>query len=335
MCVYARNKNGHTEIITVWVDDLILFGDTTEVVEALESEISKLFETTKLGEPTKIVGIEVTRNRKKGTLTITQEKYIENLLVSYELEKANSVSTPMDLSVDLTPTETGNGDRSNAYASLVGSLMYLAVATRPDIAYAVNKLATYTANPEMKHWSAAKRVLRYLKGTMQAGITYKKGKSDAEMFYGYSDASFASESDGKSISGHVFMSGNGPIVWGARKQRMVVLSTTEAEYMALSEAAREAAWLRNLYEELGHTQTAPTLIRGDNQGSMAIAENPQFHKRTKHFSVKVHYIREQINEKVVQVEYCPTSEMVADIMTKPLARARHVQHSESLGMTLA
>jgi hypothetical protein len=163
----------------------------------------------------------------------------------------------------------------------------------------------------------------------------KKGKSDAEMFYGYSDASFASESDGKSISGHVFMSGNGPIVWGARKQRMVVLSTTEAEYVALSEAAREAAWLRNLYEELGHTQTAPTLIRGDNQGSMAIAENPQFHKRTKHFSVKVHYIREQINEKVVQVEYCPTSEMVADIMTKPLARARHVQHSESLGMTLA
>ena len=153
-------------------------------------------------------------------------------------------------------------------------------------------------------------------------------------FHGYSDASFASEEDGKSISGNIFMSGGGPIIWGSRKQRMVVLSTTEAEYVALTEAMREAAWLRNLYKELGYEQTEPMLIRGDNQGSMSIAEDPQFHKRTKHFNVKVHYIREKIKEKTIKVEYCPTAEMIADIMTKPLARARHAQHSESMGMPL-
>ena len=336
-CVYLRNKDGHIEIITVWVDDLILFGDTTTVVGTLETEISKLFETTKLGEPSKIVGIEVTRDREAGTLKISQERYIKELLTKYGLEKANSVSTPMDPSTNLTRTEkTDSGDKSNAYASLVGSLMYLTVATRPDIAYAVGKLASYTGNPELKHWSAAKRVLRYLKGTITTGITYRKQNPvDENTFHGYSDASFASEEDGKSISGYIFMSGGGPIVWGSRKQKMVVLSTTEAEYVALSEAAREAVWLRNLYKELGCAQTKPALIRGDNQGSMDIAENPQFHKRTKHFNVKLHYIREKINEKIIRIQYCPTTEMTADMLTKPLARARHAQHTKSLGMTLA
>ena len=166
--------------------------------------------------------------------------------------------------------------------------MYAAVATRPDIAYAVYRLASYTANPGLSHWTAAKRVLRYLKGTMTLGITYKanKEKSDINILTSYSDASFANNDDRTSISGYTFISSGGAITWGSKKQSIVSLSTTEAEYICLSDAAREATWLRNLLKELGFEQRETTLIYGDNQSALAIARNSQYHKRTKQFDIK-------------------------------------------------
>ena len=180
-CVYVRKDKHHTEIITVWVDDLLLFTDTEKRMKNLKSELGELFEVTDLGEPSKIVGIEMCRDRKAGTLRLTQMKYIESLLRQYGLENTNSVGMPMDPNIKLSAApETENdepGARSNSYASLIGSLMYLAVATRPDIVFAVYQLASYTANPSMQHWTAAKRVLRYLSGTRNWGITYRKNSN--------------------------------------------------------------------------------------------------------------------------------------------------------------
>ncbi len=331
----------HIEIITVWVDDLLLFTDTEDLMKNLKRELGELFEVTDLGEPNKIVGIEILRDRKSGTLKLTQTRYIESLLRQYGLENANSVGMPMDPNIKLDTVPDNENDeprsRSYSYASLIGSLMYLAVATRPDIVFAVYQLASFTNNPGMQHWAAAKRVLRYLSGTKELGITYRKDPNydPTNIFHGYSDANFASNADGTSITGFVFKSADAAITWNSKWQRNILQSTTETEYVGLNEATREAVWLRNLYEELGFRQTKPTTVYGDNQGSLAVAVNPQFHKRTKHFQVKMFYVREQIQNKTIKTEYCPTAEMTADIFTKPLHKPKHLFHTTNMGMTMA
>ena len=287
-CAYIKCTSNGTTIITVWVDDLLIFASTTKCIELAKQNMHELFEITDIGEPNKIVGIEITRDRDRNKITITQSSYIEAILTKYNLQDANLVRTPMDPNLKLEPGELDAENRSNNYASLIGSLMYAAVGTRPDIAYAVNRLASFTANPTMCHWTAAKRILRYLKGTKTLGITYTNSQNTN--FIGYSDASFANNYDRTSVSGYVFLLAEGAITWGSKKQNTISLSTAEAEYISLSDATREAIWLRNLYAELGYPQQEPTLIYGDNQSALAIAENPRYHKRTKHFDIKHHYI---------------------------------------------
>lgn len=182
----------------------------------------------------------------------------------------------------------GTGDCSNSYTSLISSLMFIAVATRPDIAYAVNRLVMYTANPDLHHWTATKRILRYLSGTHNQGITYLAGNNTKRKLTGYSDTSLASLNDMSSVSGYVFLAAGGVITWRSKKQTAILWSSTEAEYMCLADAACEAAWLRNLYNELGFPIEGPTTVYGDNQSALAIANNPQYHKHTKHFDIKSH-----------------------------------------------
>src|SRR3984885_4056498 len=216
--------------------------------------------------------------------------------------------------------------------------MYTAVAMRPDIAFAVNRLASFIANPTMCHWTAAKHVLRYLKGTKDIGITYSKSTEDAtsqNQYIGYSDASFANNYDRTSVSGYAFTSAGGTISWGSKKQNNVSLSTTEAEYFCLSDAAHESTWLHNLYTEIGYTQKEPTLVYGDNMSALAIAENPRYHKRTKHFNIKHHYIREPIANKNIVIKYLPMAQMTADIFTKALPKQAHKTHMKSLGLSFA
>ena len=257
------------------------------------------------------------------------------------MENANPVATPLDPNMKLEPnSEERQPNRSNDYASLLGSLQYLAVATRPDIAYAVNRLAAYTANPSLQHYTAAKRVLRYVKGRKNYSITYHKnatrhvGPEDSNHFYGFSDAAFANADDRKSISGYVFIANGGAITWGSKKQTAIALLSTEAEYVTLSEASREAMWLRHLYGELGYVQREPILVLGDNNGSIAMAKNPQFHKRTKHVDIRWHWVRELVNDGLVSISDCRDPQQTADILTKQLPRPKFVQHVAELGMSL-
>ena len=331
-CAYRREENGHVEILTVWVDDLMLFTNDDAAMTHLIADLREMFEITDLGEPGKIVGIEITINKETGEVKLTQTKYIEALLTKYGLENANGVAVPMDPNIKFEKPETSSDpqDRSNTYASLIGSLMFIAVATRPDIVFAVFRLASYTANPDLHHWSAAKRILRYLSSTRYQGIVYRPG-TEAEMV-GYSDASFASFEDMTSVTGYVFKAAGGAITWASKKQKSVSLSTTEAEYACMADAAREAVWLQNLHDELGFGKKGPTLIHGDNQGALAIANNPQYHKRTKHFDIKHHYIREKVNDRSIKIEYCPTEDMTADIFTKPLPKPKYQKHKAELGI---
>jgi hypothetical protein len=186
----------------------------------------------------------------------------------------------------------------------------------------------------LEHWTAAKRILRYLAGTHHEGITYfpANENNDLPSIVGFSDASFASHEDMTSINRYVFIAAGGAITWASKKQKSVTLSSTEAEYVCLADATREAVWLQNLHCEIG-VDITPMKIYGDNQSALAIAKNPQYHKRTKHFDIKHHYIREKINDQTIIVDYCPTENMTADIFTKPLAKAKFQKHKCELGVS--
>ena len=212
-CAYIQQNGNDIEIITDWVDDLLLFASSHILMEKMKHDLRSKWEMTDLGEPTKIVGIEITL--KPAVITLTQTQYIEGILKRERMDTANPVSTPMDPNERLEPNpDGGEGNRSNSYARLLRELQFLANATRPDIAYAVNRLAAYTANPSLQHTGALKQILRYLSGTRSYSITYMTPPGPSEnknIFFGYANATYANTDNYKSTSGHIFIVNRGMI----------------------------------------------------------------------------------------------------------------------------
>ena len=196
----------------------------------------------------------------------------------------------------------------------------MSTATRPDITAAVGVLSQYMSKLSKDHWMGVKRVLRYLKGTLNYGLKFSVHGEQAEL-NGYSDADLGGDVDTRrSTSGYVFQFGNGTISWSSRKQRTVAKSSTEAEYVALSLATQEAIWLRCLMKDFGKQTDAPTTIYEDNQGAIELAKNAKYHSRTKHIDICHHFVRERVVSNEIRVIYCRTEDMVADIMTKGLPK---------------
>jgi hypothetical protein len=334
-CVYIWREDDDFVTITVWVDDMLIFATTIQLKLKAKADIESEWEVTDLGTPTKIVGIELSIS--SDSISISSSKYIDNILLKEKMNRSNAVSTPLDPNIPIEPNPEGNiGDRSNSFARLLGELQYVANATRPDITYAVNRLASYTANPSLQHTTALKRILRYLSGTRDYRITYKALPARPDFFHGYADAAYANSDDNKSTTGYVFLAGGGAITWCSKKQITTALSSTEAEYVALSEAGREACWLKNLYTELGVLkEDVPTTIYGDNEGSIAMAKNPQFHKRSKHIATRWHWIRELVREGTIAVESLRDPDQTADVLTKALPRQKHNKHVAEMGLTHA
>ena len=284
------------------------------------ADLSSKFDMKDLGKLSYFLGMKVEQNEQNGSVWIGQRAYTESLLKRFGMEDCNPVSTPVDISSKLTHA-TDNDDCMNQheYQSAIGSLMYLSVSTRPDISYAVSSLARFSSKPTKEHWTALKRLLRYLKGSTKYGILYMKGGTSECI--GFSDADWAGDTnDRKSTSGYVFMLSGGAVSWSSKKQKCVALSTAEAEYIALSSAVQESVWLRQLIKELENSPETPTRILEDNQSAIAMTKNPQFHGRAKHIDIRHHFIREQVSRGTVQLKYCPTTEMTADILTKGLSR---------------
>src|SRR6266850_2381147 len=331
-CIYIRRNHKGVVIITVWVDDLLLFASSDGAMVAMTDDVKSEWQMTELGEPSKIIGIEITINDHK--VTISQKKYIENILSKEGLEGANQVSTPLDPNMALVLNPDGNkGNRNNSYARLLGELQFLANATRPDIAFTVNRLASYTANPSIHHITALKRMLRYLAGTKSYRITYTTESERSNLFHGYADAAYGNLDERRSTTGYVFITGKGAITWRSKRQPTVALSSTEAEYVALSESAREACWLRSLFGELGYKLVEATEIFSDNEGAVAMAKNPQFHQRAKHIEIKHHSIRQMVKRNKVKAQSCQGHRQTADVLTKALPHAKHKQHVSEMGMT--
>jgi hypothetical protein len=194
----------------------------------------------------------------------------------------------------------------------------------------VNHLGAYTANPSLQHYGTLKQILRYLVGTKDLGITYNAQKNDETntLFHGYADATYANNNDLKSTTGYVFLSSGGAITWKSKKHTVIALSMMESEYIALS----EAVWLRNIDGELGFPQEAAVIIKGDNDGSVILTHNPQFHQWLKHIQIYHHWIWDLVQEKMLDINYCSDAEQMADVLTKPLLKPKHVKHTAEMGV---
>ena len=207
------------------------------------------------------------------------------------------MATPMEanLNLELCDGKCEKVDPTK-YRSLIGSLLHLSINTRPDICYAVNRLAQFNQSPHIEHWTAVKRILRYLKGTMNKCLYFKK--ADGPLI-AYVDADWASDKkDRRSYTGYCFKLANACVAWGSKKQSVVAQSTAESEYAAISSAANEAKYLKQLIEEIGYPEYAPSplVIYNDNTSAIKLTENPMFHKQTKHIGIRVHNVRQQVEE---------------------------------------
>lgn len=327
--MFIGQRNGSVVYLVLYVDDGILLAQDDEALDEMLSIIKKEFVITTSPVNT-FVGMEIER-LEDDSIFIHQRGFISSLLNKFNMQDCKPVATPMQGNLDLSPAEQCSMDFP--YRQLIGSLLFLARSTRPDIAYAVAKLARYSTCHDEMHWIALKRILRYLKGTMPYGLLYTPhGTIEIVAF---SDCDFAGDKeDRKSTSGVAIFIHDSLIVWMSKKQKCVAQSTTEAEFDAGSSATKFIIWLRTFLPELGFPQLAPTKINMDNTSAIKIAKNPELHDRVKHMGVRLHLMQDHTKKKDIELSYISTDEQTADVLTKPLLRVKFQYFREKLGMRL-
>lgn len=325
-CVFIRGST----IVAVYVDDLILITNEEKEMDSVKKSLANRFKMKDMGDIHYLLGVSIEHSAEG--LKLNQEQYIQKMLSKFEMAECNPVATPADCNVKLEKHDgISNSVDATKYQSMVGSLLYAAVATRPDIAHAVGVVSKFCAEPSEMHITAVKRIFRYLKGTMCVSLNYNR-KSKSESVFGYCDADWAGDLDDRhSTSGYVLLLAGGAIAWLSKKQATVALSTAEAEYIALSNIAQEIAWLKNLLGEIGVDSSDPILVNEDNQSAIAMTKNVR-HSRAKHIDIKFHFVKEAIENNILKLKYCPSKENVADILTKSLPKFQFQECVSALGI---
>ena len=316
-CIYLATE-GEMFLIAVYVDDILLAGKTQERMTEVKQALSRQFEVKDMGALHYFLGVKFIQDQTTGNVWMGQQSYTEKILKRYGMQDCKTIRTLVDTSTKLVKAKDEDTFVDQAqYQSAVGSLLYLSAATRPDITYAVGNVAKFCAKPTKQHWMAVKRIFRYLKGTQKYGLLFKT--STDKDCVGFSDTDWGGDlDDRKSTSGYVFQIGGTAVSWRSKKQACVALSTAEVEYIALASTAQESVWLQQLLADIKKEPPKKMVIFEDNQSAISIARNPQFHGRSKHIGIKYHYIREQVGNGKVELEYCRTNDMLADCMTKGL-----------------
>ena len=309
-------QTGQTEklMVLIYVDDLIITGSNADSIAALKKKLQGKFPVKDLGPLKYFLGIEVATSRKG--LFLNQRKYTIDLLRDSNMLNSKPANTPFDSKLQLD--KLGDPlDSPNYYQKLVGKLIYLTI-TRPDISFAVSLVSQHMHAPTVVHLCMVKRILRYLKKTIGRGIVMRRnGHTD---IIGFSDSDWAGNTiDRRSTTGYCMFVGGNLVSWKSKKQPVVARSSAEAEYRAMAAASCEMVWLKNLLTDLGFSPTSPMKLFCDNQAAMHIAANPVFHERTKHIEVDCHFIRQQVQSKVIQTHYIRSSDQLADAFTKVLS----------------
>jgi len=329
-CVYVTKRGGEILLALVYVDDILIAYRRNADLKFLLEGLQKNFDVKDLGEAHYSLGIEIERG--KDYIKVSQTGYINEIIRRFGMENSNPVQTPTDPNVKLGQNTDSEDEESEKrpYRELVGALNYLAVGTRPDVAYIVSSLSQFNSCHEKQHWVAGKRVLRYLKNTANHGIIYRK---ECKELNGFTDADWAScPLDRRSYTGYAFTLSGGAIDWESRKQRTVALSSTEAEYMSLTEAAKGAMYLRKLLKEIGIYEPNKISISCDNRGAQLLAENAVYHSRSKHIDLRHHFVRDVLKDGLIELKYLRTEDMPADILTKGLPRGKHFRCMDLLGI---
>jgi hypothetical protein len=317
--------------IIIYVDDLLIASSSMEAIDTFKAAISNCFSVKDLGALEFFVGIRVTRDRPARALYLDQSAYLERVLERYNMTDCKPLALPASgdpLSADMSPTTPAAVAAAALYpySSAVGSLLYAAVCTRPDIANPVRCVAQFMHNHGAGHWVACKRIMRYLKGTLHYKLRlgaagYAAGEAGSDLV-GHCDADHAGDlSTRRSTTGYVFTFGGAAISWCSRLQATVALSSTEAEYMAVTDATCELLHLLQLFKDLQRPQQLPVVVFEDNQSAIHLATNHSLRKRTKHIDVRYHFIRERVAAGVLKLEYQPTKEQLADGLTKNATQA--------------
>jgi hypothetical protein len=285
--------------------------------------LRKHFRLTDLGVVSQYLGMNVSFDHD-GSARIKQDSYIKRMLQRFNVQQAKEPRTPLPSSIQLSKDDCPKTDEEKSemekipYRGIVGSLLYAARGAHPEIAYAVSALSRFCAYPGKIHWTYAKRVLGYLKGVMDKGLHYTSSSIEHGVEIAiHTDSDWGSNPDDrKSISGFVVTINGNPVSWSSRTQKSTALSSCEAEFLALSEAVREALWLWNLFEEIQVGFMKPIAIHVDNQSAIKLAENAVSHQRSKHIDIRYFRVREEVANGKIKLLYVPTQENIADLMTK-------------------
>ncbi|KZV56298.1 hypothetical protein F511_00295 [Dorcoceras hygrometricum] len=331
-CVYTKEtETGSMLYLLLYVDDMLLASTNRQEINKLKVELRNEFEMKDLGAATRILGVDISRDRERRIMRLSQESYIEKILRKFHMADAKPVGIPIAPHVKLSATEPPQTEEDKQdmdkipYAEAVGSIMYCMMCTRPDLAYALSVTSRFMSNPGREHWCALKGVLRYLKGAKDLGICYGLSRNKTNVVEGFVDSDYAGCLDTrKSLSGYIFTCFGGAVSWKASLQKVVALSTTEAEYMAATEAIKEALWAKGFCEEMKISH-GEVVIYCDNQSAIHLMRNPRFHERSKHIDIRLHFIREVIESGRIKVDKIGTEDNPADALTKsiPFGKFKH------------
>ena len=318
-------------------DDILLARNDMDSIVTTKKWLSSTFEMD-MGKANFVLGVKITRDCSKKLLSLSQGTYIKKILECFHMHNSKPIDTPMEkgctLSLDQCPKndEKKNQMSKVPYASAIGSLMYAMLCTRSDICFAVGMVSRYQSNPGPAHWREIKRILRYLRRTIDHALCYHGGYLRLTC---YNDANWASDKDErKSTSGYAFILGGGVVSWCNKKQSCIALFTMKSKYVACSAAVQEAVWLRRFLQRLGVTAHAKNvlLLYSDSRSALAYAKDPKYHGKVKHIEFRYHYIRDMVSQGEVILQHISTSSIVADPLTKPITRDLFFSHAESMGL---
>lgn len=328
-CVYIRESL----VVAVYVDDFLIFYTNVSELDELRKQLHTHFRMKDIGMARSCLGINI--NQGTNFIELDQSNYTQAVLERFNMMQCKPKGSPSELNLKLTKQMV---DETNAivgevpYQEAVGCLLYLANATRPDISYATSDVSRFNSMHSEVHWTAVKRILRYLRGTI--GYKLRFSKQASEPTRAYCDADWASDiDDRKSRSGIVVILAGGAISWESKKQSVVAMSSAEAEYISLSSTVKELLWLRQLSEEVTGTSSCAK-IHCDNESAIKLAQNAGYRPRTKHIDIRLHHIRDQLKAGTIEIEHIPTGKQIADSLTKAVTGEKTAFCANGMGLTL-
>jgi hypothetical protein len=321
-CIYVKHDRGKMIMILLYVDDLLIACHAS-VLQATKHMFMKKFEMVDLGEATSMLACEILRDRANRTIYIRQRGYLQGLVSQFRQQDSNPTYIPMDPGIKLDKLETTPRDCEHLpYSNLVGGLMYAACWSRPDINFAVNYISRFQIAHDNTHWNAAIRILRYVNTTkdlwLKLGGSPIKGKLLNPLHY--SDSDWGGDKNDMHSTSAIIALLNGPIAWTVQKQKRTALSSGEAEYVAMSEAAKLAIKNRQIITSLGYHESGPSIVITDSSAAEATAKSDTISSQMKHVRIRHHFIRDAILDREITVQRCDTTTQIADLLTKPLAR---------------